>query len=60
MNVKGKNVEVHIYIVPLEAWFLSVPYQWNASHYLPSRVTPPHLGVKITGNSHHAHAGWGT
>ena len=41
--IKGK---VHTYIVPLEAQFLPVSYQWNASHYLPSRATPLNLGVK--------------
>ena len=27
-------------------------------NYLPSRTTPPNLGVKIPGSSQHTHAGW--
>ena len=34
-------------------------YLWNALHYLPSRATPPNLGVKIPGSHLHTHARWG-
>ena len=50
---------MHTYITPLEVQFLPVSYQWNASHYLPSRAIPANLGVKIPGSYQHTHAGFG-
>ena len=49
----------HLYSSTSGTVFFPVSYQWNASHYLPGRATPPNLGVKIQGSCKHTHAGWG-
>ena len=53
---KGKGKVSHLYSA---AGSMRPTYLQNALHYLPSRATPPNLGVKIPGSHQHTHAGWG-
>ena len=55
-SLKGKGKVSHLYSA---AGSMRLTYLWNALHYLPSRATPPNLGVKIPGSHQHTHAGWG-
>ena len=50
------KIKLHTYIAPPEVCGHLI---CGTLHYLPSRATPPNLGVKIPGSHLHTHAGWG-
>ena len=53
-----KGNDAHLYSTT-RSTVSPVSYQWNTSHYLPGRATPPKLGVKIPGSCQHTNACWG-
>ena len=54
--LNGKDKVAPLYSATGSTW---LSYLQNALHYLPSRATPPNLGMKSPGSHQHTHAGWG-